>query len=192
MNKHHSYEEWGLPRAADRAVLLEVFRGQDIVGWYGNIERQLRDMVERYRKDRNAAEADQIDQFLTVWRHNQITGSINRSTVAALEAAASVLSAGKLKSAFYFGTLRDNLRRIIASEEELPRIPTVTDSPMGGGGGRRSIGTSLPSPSAAAGKPKPDQEPDSLFGPKSQTEPKTPKTPKEQKPTSADTAQELV
>lgn len=118
-------------------VLLEAWRGDAIVMWYGNIERQLERVLEEQEATRNFPYADKIRAFLQTWRANEITGSLNRETLELLKTAAQMLSVDKWNLKNYFSVLRDQLNRLIASEEELPRgIDTDENPSMGGIGGR--------------------------------------------------------
>lgn len=102
--------------------LSEAFKGSDVVVWSGSIERQLVALLDKYRKDKDSGSANKVDQFLQTWRAHKITGSLNRTDIQPLETAASQLAVDSWHSTSYFGSLRDQLRRLLASEEELPRI----------------------------------------------------------------------
>lgn len=102
------------------AALLESFRGVDIVAWQGKIERQLSQYVNENAEARNFVYADKLREFLKVWRDHTLTGSINVETVDLLEAAAAQLAVDPWRYQNYFSNLRDQLRKLKASVEELP------------------------------------------------------------------------
>jgi hypothetical protein len=122
MSQLDSYEGWHFASCQPHPV-VEAYKGQAVVSWYGNIERQLIALVDKYRNNRQPEDAAKVEQFLITWRRNEISGSINRSTIEKLEAAAAQLAVDGWKSQTYFSSLRDQLRKLIASEEELPRLP---------------------------------------------------------------------
>ncbi len=124
----HSYEDMGVTFAAeDRPPLLEAYSGEQIVAWWGNIERQLQRMIDKYEDSRNSAYVDKLRAYLQTWRENQISGSINRETLDPIESSANLLSVDSWKLNNYFGNLRDQIRKLIASEEQLPRTPSPAD-----------------------------------------------------------------
>lgn len=131
----HDYETWGhLDFSQER--LCEAYSGSDIVQWYGRIERQLRRMLDEAEQGRNYPAEAKLRGFLKIWRDNQITGSINIENITPLEAASDILSLDNNTSlSSYFGSLRDSLRKLIASEEELPRDADMGNEPLAGGGG---------------------------------------------------------
>jgi hypothetical protein len=100
--------------------VLEGYRGTDVVGWYGQIERQLVNMVQRFQTSRNYEAKAQAQVALDTWRENELTGSINTDTVKTLIAMAETLSVVNWNESNYFAGLRDSLRRLRASQEELP------------------------------------------------------------------------
>lgn len=135
----HDYESMGTVQQAEnlRPVLLEAFRGSDIVGWYGMIEDQLQRMLDDQEASRNFENADRLRAFLNTWREHEITGSMNIEEIDPLKAAAEQQSAVKWPLRNYFSSLRNHLRKLVASEEELPRgMDTDQLDPMGGGLGR--------------------------------------------------------
>lgn len=158
-----SYESWArvavLPDP-EVAPINEAFRGQDIVVWYGGIERQLISLVDKYRNSKQFEDASKVEQYLITWRRHQITGSINRSSIESLESAAAQLAVDGWKSQNYFSALRDQLRKLVASEEELPRLPddsVANELPTGGGRRRPSTmfgGSETKKPAPPEGKPK--------------------------------------
>lgn len=122
--RHTNYEslDFSSQRAAVMTpALLENYRGTSVVGWYGNIERQLVDLVDDFKKSKNSDEQVKVETFLSTWRAHRLTGSINVEDITALEAAAAQLAVDRWKAANYFSHLRDQLRVLQASEEELPR-----------------------------------------------------------------------
>lgn len=142
------YESFGVASLLDdRPELVEAYSGAEVVRWHGHIERQLDKMVQRYEEQRNTAYAEKIRAFLNTWRTYQITGSLNRETLDPLESAANILSVDGWKLQNFFGNLRDQLRALVASEEELPR------DAQGGG--------ETPPPGGMGGAPPPDAGGDS-------------------------------
>ncbi len=136
MNTVHDYESMGWRNVQQtKPVLVESYEGTAIVQWYGNIERQLKEMLADTEKGRNFPYADKIREYLKVWRSNEITGSINRETVDILKSAADMLSVDNWNLSNYFSNLRDQLRKLVASEEQLPRDGGEGNDPMRGGGG---------------------------------------------------------
>lgn len=139
MKNFHDYESMGMVGPAEHRepVLLEAYSGSSIVSWYGMIEDQLQRMLDDQEASRNFENADRIRAFLNTWRENEITGSINIDELEPLKAAAEQQSAVKWPLRNYFSSLRNQLRKLIASEEELPRgIDTNQIDPMAGGLGR--------------------------------------------------------
>jgi hypothetical protein len=141
MNTFHDYEsmgylDWSIRRAEP---LNEAFAGTAIVQWHGKIEGQLVNLLTDAEKGRNYTYADKIREFLKIWRANEITGSINRETLEVLKSAADILSVDQWDMAAYFRSLKDALKVLIASEEQLPRgMEEPGNEPMagmGGGGG---------------------------------------------------------
>jgi len=132
---YHDYESWGAADSAQEVpYMLESYKGSSIVSWQGNIERQIADMVEKYTANRNFPYQDKLRQFLQIWRKYPISGSINRETLDPLESAADILAVDNWKLSNFFSNLRDQIRRLVASEEELPR-PTGDEEPAPGSGG---------------------------------------------------------
>lgn len=127
------YLHWNLKRAEP---LHEAFSGTSVVSWSGKIERQLVNMLGEAEKGRNYVYADKIREYLKIWRSNEITGSMNRETLEILKAAADMLAVDQWDMAAYFGSLKDQLKVLIASEEQLPRgMEEPGNEPMAGGGG---------------------------------------------------------
>jgi hypothetical protein len=138
MNGYHDYESMGrqLDFSQRDAALLEAYSGTSIVQWYGNIERQLSGLLDDAEKGRNWVYADKVREFLRVWRDNEITGSLNRETLDILKSASDMLAVDPWNLKNYFSNLRDQLRKLVASEEELPRdMDMNANDPMKGGGG---------------------------------------------------------
>lgn len=133
----HDYESMGyLDLSTRRPELLEAFAGTAIVAWHGKIERQLVNLLTDAEKGRNYAYADKIREFLKIWRANEITGSINRETLEILKSASDILSVDQWNLSAYFGSLKDQLKVLIASEEQLPRgMEEPGNEPFAGGGG---------------------------------------------------------
>lgn len=101
-------------------ALTEAYRSTDLVGWHGKIERHLEGLRAKYDSQKNRDQADKLAEFLRMWRAHPITGSINIEDLAPLEAAASAYAVDKWKLGNYFTALRDRIRSIIASVQELP------------------------------------------------------------------------
>lgn len=138
MNSFHDYETMGYLnwKLKQPETLHEAFSGTAIVAWSGKIERQLVNMLGEAEKGRNYTYADKIREFLKIWRANEITGSLNRETLEILKSACDILSVDQWDMATYFGSLRDQLRVLISSEEQLPRgMEEPGNEPMAGGGG---------------------------------------------------------
>lgn len=139
MNTSHDFESlayvnWNRLQPGD--VLLEAYSGTAIVSWYGKIERQLMSLLADAEKSRNFPFAEKLRGYLKVWRDHELTGSINVETLAPLESAADMLARDTWTLSSYFGSLRDNLRVLKASEEELPRgNADMGNDPLAGGGG---------------------------------------------------------
>ena len=155
MNMFHDYESFGcLDFSIRRPDLCEAFSGTAIVAWHGKIERQLVNLLADAEKGRNFPYADKIREFLKIWRANEITGSINRETIEILKSAADILSVDQWNMAAYFGSLKDQLKVLIASEEQLPRgMEEPGNEPMAGGGGGGGAPPMAPSFGAEDEKP---------------------------------------
>jgi hypothetical protein len=123
------YESWGRFQHPETCDLLEAFSGVSAVSWYGGIERQLVGMEQTYKSARNEPYAVKIHEFLQTWRDNEITGSINRETIEVLQAACAQLAVDPWKLANYFSNLRDQLRKLLASMEEIPLDNMVQAQP---------------------------------------------------------------
>lgn len=138
MNNHRDYESLAFSaQRHDRMTpcLLEAYRGVSVVSWYGNIERQLVDLFDEFKRNKNPDEAVKVEQFLQTWRAHKLSGSVNIEDVMALEAACAQVAVDKWKASNYFSHLRDQLRVLQASEEELPREePPETRMPRSGSG----------------------------------------------------------
>jgi len=136
MNTVHDYES--LQYLGVR-YMPEAWSGVAIVQWYGNIERQITRMLEEQEGSRNFPYADKLREFLRIWRDNEITGSINRESLEILKTAADILAVDAWNLNNYFSNLRDQLRKLLASEEQLPRVDMdqndAARGPGAGGGG---------------------------------------------------------
>lgn len=133
---YHDYESMGyLNWRLKQPEIMEAWTGTSIVKWHGNIEGQLVNLLQDAEKGRNYTYADKLREFLKIWRANPITGSINRETLEILKAAADVLSVDQWDMSAYFRSLRDSLRVLIASEEQLPRGDFGNEPTAGGMGG---------------------------------------------------------
>ena len=138
MRTFYSYDD--LAQAHPAGYLPEAYTGTGIVQWYGNIERQLTRMLEENEASRNFVYADKLRQFIKTWRENEVTGSLNRDTLQILKTATEQLAVDSWNLANYFSNLRDQLRKLLASEEELPRGGDELDDKMGGPGGGGGMG----------------------------------------------------
>ena len=135
---YHDYESFGYLnlRLPGPEPLHEAYAGTAIVGWHGRIETQLVNLLNDAVKGRNNPYADKLREFLKIWRANEITGSINRETIEILKSATDILGVDEWDMSNYFRSLRDSLKIIIASEEQLPRgAEEPGNEPMAGGGG---------------------------------------------------------
>ncbi len=108
--------------SVNKNILAEAFRGTDLVSWHGSIENQLVNFVEDFKNKKNDTYAQKVQQFLDTWRAHKFTGSINVEDIDPMEAAASQLAVDNWNLRTYFSSLRDRLKQIKASEEELPRM----------------------------------------------------------------------
>jgi hypothetical protein len=153
----HDYESMGVAslRVLSAPPVLEAYRGTDIVQWYGSIEGQLGRKEAEYRAVKNNVYADRIHTFLQTWRDYELTGSVNVEDVDVLEAAAAQNAVDVWQMQDYFRNLRDSLRRLKASLEELPTTGATPQrrrlSPKGGP-------TGIPTPTKT---PTPDEAPPS-------------------------------
>ena len=142
MKTVHDYES--LADYDSNRWVVEAYAGTAIVQWAGNIERQLTRMLEENEASRNFVYADKIRTFLKTWRANEITGSLNRDSIQILSAATEQLAVDPWNHGNYFSNLRDQLRKLLASEEQLPRVATEPDEKMGGPGGGAGMGSMPP------------------------------------------------
>ena len=143
-----NYEAWGL-YGQDRSLphVLESYKGTDIVQWYGTIERQLNDKIRQAENNRNTVYTDKLRAFAKVWKNHELTGSVNREDVDALSSAAEMLKEDPWNQANYFSNLFTQLKRIIASVEELPM---AAPEDMGG-----DVAANLPGGASSAGSTPP-------------------------------------
>ena len=135
----YDYESWGMLGCKPQ-LLGEYYSGQETVDWQGRIERQLIKHIEEYEAAHNTGYADKLRAFMQMWRQHPLTGSLNVETIDALSSATEVLAVDPWKLQNYFSNLRDNLRKLTASVEELPMDIQSRDmeqgmGPPGGGGG---------------------------------------------------------
>ena len=142
MNTVHDYES--LQYLGVR-YMPEAWSGVAIVQWYGNIERQITRMLEEQEGARNFPYADKLREFLKIWRENEITGSLNRENLEVLKTAADILAVDAWNLNNYFSNLRDQLRKLLASEEQLPRVDMdQNDHAKGPGAGGRGMPSMSP------------------------------------------------
>lgn len=126
--------------APQRCAILEAYSGASIALWWGNIERQIKGFIEDNEGSRNFNYVSKFENFLRIWRQYPLSGSINRETIEPLIAATSTLAVDGWKPSQYFGSLRDQLRVLMASEEELPRGEyEEPKAPKGGLAGRAPV-----------------------------------------------------
>jgi hypothetical protein len=137
MRTLHCYEDFQfLPQVPGNEVLAESYRGSEIVEWYSRIGDQLQNMLDNQEAARNYENADRLRAFLNTWREHEITGAINVDEIDPLKAAADQQAAAKWELRSYFSSLKGQLAKLIASEEELPRgVDTNQLNPMAGAGG---------------------------------------------------------
>lgn len=161
MRALQSYEDLARMPLAQQ-VVCEAYEGASVVQWYGNIERQLGTMLSDNEASRNFVYTDKIRAFQKIWRENEITGSLNRETLNALKTACDMLSVDAWTLSNYFSNLRDQLRKLIASEEALPRVDMEQNMPnkgpgAGGGGSMPPLdpefGAGKGGPAPPGGKP---------------------------------------
>lgn len=143
MSSFHDYESFGTLNFRQASPsLYESFSGVSIVDWYGRIERQIQNMVEDAVKGRNKPYEDRLRNFLKIWRDNEIDGSLNREPIDILAATCDTLAVDSTWTCSnFFSVLRDRLRAIVASEEQLPRdVDMNANDPLRGGGGAGGAG----------------------------------------------------
>ena len=172
----HTYESLAYLAETSRIMpMVEVYSGEGIVGWHGNIERQMDRARTTYEAAKNQPYVDKLTAYLTTWRAHPLTGSINAEDINVLLAGADILAQDNWNLKNYFSNLRDSLRRLKASEEELPRGDSGGLGGPGGGMGGGGLGGGLGSlgPKSAI-----DQElganPDKLATPDNAELPATP------------------
>jgi hypothetical protein len=126
--------------------VMEVYSGEGIVGWHGNIERQLDRMYTTYEAARNQHYTDKLAVFMKIWRGSPISGSINVEDIDKLLSGTEILAVDNWHLKNYFSNLRDQLRKLKASEEELPRgMGDEPPSANAGGMSSSSLGGETPS-----------------------------------------------
>ncbi len=132
----YSYEDLAFRSYAPATPhLIEAYRGVQIVKWHGDIERQLGEFLNDEDDRRNHVYADKLREFLKIWRAHPLTGSINIEDVVALTTPADMLAVDPWKYQNYFSNLRDSLRQLRASLEELPADGIVPPDERGPGAG---------------------------------------------------------
>jgi len=109
--------------------LLETFSGTSIVAWQGKIERQLVNLINEYDEANNPGYVTKLQTYLKLWRDNPLTGSINVETLRTLLAPTEVLAVDSWKLQNYFSQLRDAIKVVQASVEELPMTPDGAEPP---------------------------------------------------------------
>jgi hypothetical protein len=163
----HSYEDVEFLRQRATAHLSEMYSGQDIVEWWGSIERTLKNKLGEYaQQEGKDKEMNELRTFLLVWQGNPLTGSINKAIIKTLAAAANQAAIhDELDTADFFSRLRDSLNRLIASVEELPTVPSSTGKPPGG--------RKAPMPTGQFGAQKKPPGPSGLNAPEKTEAPET-------------------
>lgn len=145
-----------------KPILCEVYSGEAIVAWSGNIERQISSMLDEQEASKNYVYADKLREFLRVWRSNEITGSLNRETLDVLKTACEMLAVDSWNLKNYFSVLRDQMRKLIASEEQLPRGSDMDQNSDFLGAGPMAGAGSMPPVNPAFGPEK--EKPNALKG----------------------------
>jgi hypothetical protein len=141
--------------------LLEAYSGAAVVQWYGNIERQLKHLADEYESARNHNYVDKIREFLKTWRDTPIDGSLNRESLDVLSATVKQLAVDGWKLSDYFASIRNQLQRLIASQEELPNVEPSPEGAAGSAGpsaGRKEPPTSEFGPQEKEGEPPTEGE----------------------------------
>jgi len=133
-----------LAESTRQTPILELYSGENVVGWHGNIERQLDRFLTVYDAARNQEYMDKLSVILKLWRDNPLSGSINVEDIKNLLSGCEVLAVDKWHLKNYFSNLRDQLRILKASEEGFDR--GAGDMPaQRPGGSMGSLGSELPS-----------------------------------------------
>ena len=158
---------WYEARTPSAPPLLEAFRGTEVVEWWGRIERQLVDMVNRFETSRDFESKAKAQTALDIWRKNQISGSLNVETINTLLASTEILAVDRWNQSNYFAALRDNLRKLVAGQEELPPMPDETGGMKGpgSGGGGGGGGPKPNKPIEGGPEENPEDGPSQDFGP---------------------------
>lgn len=133
----YSYEDAAFIGSRKRAAdITEVYRGADMVRWWGEQERVLQAKIDEYaQKEGKEGEIASLKVLLDIWRQNRIDGSMRISTLNALySATAQGAAATGLDTANFIGRLRDNIAQVIATKQELPTVPSSTGKTVPGGG----------------------------------------------------------
>lgn len=112
--------------------LGEAYRAADMVTWYGRIERQITDMLDAARDDNNVQSIDFLNTVRGKWLDHPIDANMNIEDLEALETAVSWPAKIEWQHKKYFSVLKDQLRRVLASTQELPTVPM--DQGKGGKG----------------------------------------------------------
>lgn len=159
MIKHYEDLMFRKPIAAEPAHierLGEAYRAADMVTWYGRIERQIADMLDAARDDNNEQSIDFLRTIHGKWVDHPIDANMNIEDLEALETAVAWPAKLEWQHKNYFSVLKDQLRRVIASTQELPTVP--------GGGGKEDRGGPTASASASATPPEELEAPNQQFG----------------------------
>jgi len=127
----HSYDDMALLEEISvvPAELTEGWRGTDLVKWQSRLLTQMQDMIAKYTKLKNTEYVDKLSNVLKIWKDNPISGSVNVEDLKILQAATSQLASDDWKLQKYFRNIETNIRAIVASEEELPRMPDENAGP---------------------------------------------------------------
>jgi hypothetical protein len=135
--KIRTYEDAAFLHSRNQAAvrnIVEMYSGQDIVEWWGSIERTLKNKIGEYgQQEGKDHEINELRTFLQTWQSNPINGSINKAVIRTLAVAANQAAAhNEMETSDFFSRLRDSLNRLIASVEELPTLPSSTGKSPGG------------------------------------------------------------
>jgi hypothetical protein len=115
--------------------LIEAYTGQSVVAWQGKIERQIEEYITENDEARNHPYANKLREFLRTWRAYPLTGSINVEDVEKLMIASEQLAVDPWRYQNYFSHLRDQLRKLKASGEQLPTSDEIEAAERSGGAG---------------------------------------------------------
>ena len=127
--------------------LFEFYDGEDLTDWQERkIRIQLYNLARNF-KEKNADYAKSLERFIQVWEDpaNKLDGNTNIEAVNALIGAAGLEAAREWPLQNFFMNLEASLRRIISSENKLPRMPMGNDKPPAGLTAKKPLGVAVPS-----------------------------------------------